>query len=200
MIQKIREELAAYLASKSVPVTVELNEPVGGSKMQSTFGRSRITLDHETDRKGDAFLPSRSQRLANQHRYTRSQAWILRIYAQSGRAGALRFEHERLANDILDFVLVGLDEIAAKRSNRWTPNGGSFVTIADLAESERPGGAVYELSLSFDRGVSEAVTWPAPDEPTATLIAGQLTSKTNVTSANADPDLPAPTPEVSCGG
>jgi hypothetical protein len=59
---------------------------------------------------------------------------------------------------------------------------------------------VYELALSFDRGVFEAASWASPAEPNVTLVAGQLTSKTNVTSANADPDLPAPTPEVSCGG
>ena len=199
MIQKIREELAAYLAARAVPVTVEMNEPAGGTKAQVTFGRSRITLE-EADGLADSFESARAQRLANQVRFSRVQAWVLRIYAKSGRTGALDLEHKRLANDILDFVLAGLSEIAATRLNRFAPQRGGFVRLPDLAESERPGGAVYELALTFDRGVAEAVTWSSHDEPSVTLTAGQLTSKTNVTSANADPSLPAPTPEVNCGG
>jgi hypothetical protein len=108
---------------------------------------------------------------------TRKIAAKVTIYAQSPKAGAMPFEHERRAEHALDLVLVGLEVVARTRQNQWTPVRGRWVPPADLAESERFGGAVYELAFTFDRGVW-VQTWAGDKRPEASL--GAIKSRTRV--------------------
>lgn len=156
-------ELNAQLASKGCPFRA-----VDGPEFRptTTFSRERIVVEHDPN--GDNF---QSRHLADRHprtRLTREVGVKITIYAQEPRKGATYWEHIRRAEHVLDMVLVGLDVIVKKRRNILTLRSGKFVYPEDLKESETPGGAVYELYITIDRGVADR-NWDGTGAPTATL-------------------------------
>lgn len=187
MIHEIGLELAAKLVAIGVPFAV-VDGPEGTKTI--TWGRERIVLEH--DDANDSFGPPRSQHQNPKHRYTRTAAYKLTIYAQSRTAGATLFEHRRRASRALDRVLVAMDSVAADRKNRWKPGAGRFVTPEDLKDTERANGAVYELSFTFDHAV-EVRTWAGAALPESALTA--VTSRTQVSLLNED----TPSAETACG-
>ena len=87
------------------------------------------------------------------------------IYAQCPSKGAFYWEHVRRAEHVLDMVLVALDIVAKKRANLVVFKSGKFVYPDDFKQGETPGGAVYELYLTFDRGVARSHMGPAQRLP-----------------------------------
>lgn len=165
MIHDIGTELAAALASKGCPFPV-----VDGPEFRetSTFGRERVVIEH--DPQGDQFV-SRHQTDRNPRtRLTRNVGVKVTIYAQSPSKGAMYWEHIRRAEHVLDLVLIQLDIIRGKRKNEIVYRSGKLVFPEDLKASETPGGAKYELYLTFDRGVADR-TWAGAAQPTATISA-----------------------------
>ncbi len=185
MIHEIGLELVAKLKVQKCPVITVVDGPE--VVKTTTFGKERIVLEH--DEGGDSFGGARGATRNPNQRFTRTMGMKLTIYAQSVGAGAMPFEHRRRAEHILDLVLVAMDEIAKARANAWEPKGGKFVVPDDLAGSEVIGGAVYELSFSFDRGVSKR-TWEGAKRPEIT--AGDLTFANSTT-------LGANEEETACG-
>jgi hypothetical protein len=187
MIREIGVELQAALRAKLCPVRVVDREQTN----PAAFGRERIVIEHD---EGDSFVAPRGSRANPKHRFTRTMGAKVTIYAQSTGAGALEFEHRRRAEHILDLVLVALDDIARKRKNAWTPTGGGFVIPEALEDSERHGGAVYELRFTFDRAVFEQ-TWAGDIKPEATVGEGGVgigsTTRASIIGANDN--------ETACG-
>lgn len=207
MIHEIGVELSAQLAAKGLPIRV-----IDGPERRptDTFANERIVIEH--DSKGDTF-ESRHLADKNPRTYmTRKIGVKITIYAQSPSANALEFEHRRRAEHILDMVLVALVKIAQARHNGWTPKSGKFVYTGDLAASEVWGGVVYELEITFDRGVADR-TWAGQAAPTVSTggVGGvPLQSKTEVSLASTVPDDGSTPPdngtgfgggtETACGG
>lgn len=193
MMHEIGVELAARFAATKTPIPV-----VDGPEQTktATWGRERVVIERSGS---DSFDASRSQHINPKHRRTRTVGGKITIYAQSPLSGATNFEHERRAEAILDQVLVGLDYVAAARKNRWSPSRGQFVAPEHIKESERRGGAVYELQFTFDRAVIDR-TWANEIRPEFTLGAGKLTSTTRVSMGPFDQtNAPPDTAETACG-
>ncbi len=157
----------------------------------------------EHDEGGDAFAAAASQTINPKIRYVRNIGCKLTIYAQSTRTGALEFEHRRIAEQALDAVLVAMDDVAAARKNGWAIKGGKFITPADLDKSQAQAGAVYELTFTFERGVSER-TWANAIRPESTLTSGHMTSRTRVSMRGGaddddDPNNVPASAETACG-
>lgn len=164
MIREIGVDVQASIASKGCPFPV-----VNGPELRptGTFGRERIVIEH--DPAGDSFT-SRHQTDTNPRtRLTRNIGVKVTIYAQDANKGATYWEHVRRAEHVLDMVLIALDITAKVRKNLAVFRSGKLVYPEDFkAHSETMGGAVYELLLTFDRGVADR-RWDGSGLTTATI-------------------------------
>ena len=163
MIHEIAIELQTALRAVDCPLAVVERE----STKTTTFGRERIVLEH-AEGGGDTFGAVRGTHVNPKHRFTRTIALQVTIYAQSLKAGALEWEHRRRAEHILDLAVVAIDDIAKRRRNTLVLGGGGFIVPEDLQDSERHGGAIYQLSLTFDRAI-HAQTWAYEIQPEVTV-------------------------------
>lgn len=188
MIHAIGRDLEAKLQAKGCPFKVLDREAT-----TPTAWRNVIVIENAADK----FGPARSQSINPKRYYTRNVGAKLTIYAQSTDAGALEFEHRRVAERVLDLALVALRTIFAERKAGHSIDGGQFITIADLDKSDRQTGAVYELSFTVERGVADR-TWAGAIVAEASI--GSVASKTNVSRAGVAEDDGDPlTPETACG-
>lgn len=197
MIREIGRELQTELRLKGCPVPV-VDGPEFGET--TTNARERIVIEHDEEG-SDSFAAPRSQHGNPKHRYTRSFAAKITIYARSENAGAPPWEHRRRAERILDMVLCSLDVVAAARKNAWRPSSGGFRRPVDLEQSAKPAGAKYVLTFTFDRGVA----WEGDANPEITIGTGGIRSRTAVSIMHAsdDDDDPNNVPAsavTACGG
>lgn len=197
MMHDIGVELKARLVVAGCPIGV-----VDGPETtkSASWGRERIVIERSGS---DAFDAPRSQHINPRHRRTRRMAGKITIYAQSLQAGATMFEHEQRLDAILDQVLVAMDYVAAVRKNAWQPTAGAFFVPEDIKETERRGGAAYELQFTLDRAVIVR-TWANAIRPEFTFGAGSLTSTTKASLAHGpdndnDPNTVPTAAETACG-
>jgi len=152
MIREIAAELQVILRTQKCPVPVfEGPEPTE----TTTWGRERVVIEHDVNGR-DSFIGPRSQGLNPRLAQVRIQALTATIYVQSAKAGARVFEHRRRANAVLDQIVAGLLDIGALRRNDVVFTGGKFFTPKDLEGTDVPGGAAYELTFTFERGITKA--------------------------------------------
>lgn len=193
MIHEIGIELQAKLAAKGCPFRV-----VDREAFKPTAHRNIIVLEHT----GDTYGPAQSQSRNPKIYYTRNIGVKLTLYAQSTRAGAAEFEHRRVAETALDMVLIALRTIHAERKAGIAAlniGAGKFIALEDAAKSERQGGAVYELALTFGRGVAD-LTWAGAGFTEFEITPGFVTSSTSVSGSHVPEDDDDPnTPVTACG-
>jgi len=198
MIREIGKELQAQLRLKGCPFTVVDRE----QHKTTSWGRQRIVVEHDDD-VGDQFGTAVSQSVNPKRPHVLTIGAKLTVYAQSRNDGAMEFEHRRLAYQAVTACVCAMDKVAAERKNSWRPGKGRFITPDDLARSEKFGGAIYELSFTYDRGVPD-LTWAGEAQPEATLGAGTVRHTTKVSLAHGpddddDPNTPPATAETACG-
>lgn len=186
-IHDVAVALRAYLVTQGCPFDVV----DGPEPPTTTWGRERIVVEHDVAGK-DSFSLARGLHINAKHRKTATDAYKLTIYARSSVGGGKPFEHRSRAKLVRETVIVGLDYVAAVNKNRWNPTSGGFVTPPDLAASELPGGAAYELKFTYDLPI-RVVTFAQAARPEGTLAA--MTSSTTVTRF-ADDETPE---ETACG-
>ena len=198
MIHEIGRELGAALADNGCPFAV-----VDGPEQvtPATWGRRRIVIEHDDG--GDTFASPRNAKTNPRLYQIRNIGIKLTIYAQSTSTGARPFEHRRLAEQVVDQVVVALMDIAAVRKNGIAFTGGKFFKPDDLEKSESPPGVAYELRLTFERGIT-GVTWAGEAAAETTITAGRVRSVTKVSRVGAadndnNPNTPPPTAETACG-
>jgi hypothetical protein len=187
MLHEIAVQLGQHLQYEGCPIPV-----IDGPEFRptTTFARERIVIEH--DLKGDAFVSRHRADVNPRTRLTRNMAAKATLYCKSTRPGAIYWEHVRRVEHLLDLVIISLDVIAKERQNLIQFKSGSFLYPEDF-KSETPGGAVYELLFSFDRGVVHR-TWLFGIGPTATVVAttgtepGQVTIVNSATAAGATED------------
>jgi hypothetical protein len=163
LLHEIGVELAARIGSKGCPFAV-YDGPE--RRPTTTFGRERIVIEHDPN--GDSFPPRHRADTNPRTRLTRVVGVKVTIYAQAATKGSIYWEHKRRAEHVLDMVLCGLDVVVKERANILTFRSGKFVDPPDLKPSETPGGAVYELYVTIDRGVADR-NWDGTAGPTATV-------------------------------
>lgn len=187
MIHDIGVEVAAHIAANGCPFPVIDGPEVRGT---NTFSRERVVIEH--DPAGDSFLPRHQTDRNPRTRLTRVVGDKITIYAQCPNKGANYWEHIYRAEHVLDMVLIALDVVAKKRANLFVPRSGKFVLPDDLKPSETPGGAVYELLFTFDRGVAHR-TWAGGILPTAEITAVAPNTGSGVTIVNSTEVISVPT-------
>lgn len=187
MIHEIGVELGKELASKGCPFAV-IDGPE--ERPTTTFARERVVIEH--DPSGDSFGSRHTADKNPRTRLTRITGVKITIYARHPNGGAIYWEHKRRAEHVLDMVLIGIDVIAKTRKNLCAFKSGKFVKPEDLKDSETPGGAMYELLFTFDRGVADR-NWDGTAQPTATVGDGTMRNRTVVGDSDGDT-------ETACGG
>lgn len=180
MIHDIGADLATQLSANNCPFPV-----VDGPEFRptTTFARERVVIEHDMHA-GDSFGPRRRADRNPRTRMTRLTGVKVTIYAQAPNKGAMYWEHIYRAEHVLDMVLIAIDVIAKERQNLVVFKSGKFVIPDDLAKSETPGGAVYELLFTFDRGVADR-TWTGAALPTTVVSPAMLNAPALTFSALA---------------
>jgi hypothetical protein len=192
MIHELGRQLEPKLLAKGCPFKVVDRE----STKTAVTWRNNVIVIEETK---DSYEPPTSQSRNPKRYYDGRIGAKLTIYAQSTRPGAPEFEHRRIARRVVDLILVALRTIRGEQRTGIGIGAGQFVTIEDLAGSERHGGAVYELEIVVDRGVADR-TWEGAIAAEFEFVAGSITnsSRVSLTSVPEDDGNPS-TPEAACG-
>lgn len=184
MIHEIGVEIQAALASRGCPFAV-----VDGPEVTTTTTWTRERIVIEEDAEGsDTFAAVRGSHVNPKLRAVRKVAIKLTIYAQEPAPGAMYFEHRRRCEHVLDLLISSLYDVAAKRKNAYELTGGKFTTPDDFKNTDARGGAVYRLSLNFERGVADRA-WDGTKQPEATMGDG---SGNTIKVKNIDKVSPAP--------
>jgi hypothetical protein len=180
VIHEVAVNLGQQLAGRKCPIPV-LDGP--DRRLPTTFGRERIIVEHDPN--GDSFAPTHiaGPRLGVPPRnlLTRSIGVKITIYAQNPNKGSPYWEHKRRAELVLDMVLCALRTVGQVRQNWPGFRSGKFVDTEDLKASETPGGAIYELFVTVDRGVADR-NWDGSADPTV-IISPQMVGGQAVTFA-----------------
>jgi len=190
MIHEIGKEIAAQLVAKKCPLPVF----DGPEPTQTTTGaRERIIIEHD-ENGGDGFSFAASQHKNPRMRGVRNIGVTITIYAQAPNAGGTHWEHRRRAEHVLDLVTVALYDVLKIRRNGFTIKKAGFIQPPDLAKSETIAGAVYQMTLTIERGIFDQ-TWAYENRPQATIAEGQIKSHTEASIANG-----SGAPDTACGG
>lgn len=191
--------LGTYLAAQACPLPV-IDGPEGPKTVAGI--RERIVIEHD-DGKASFGAPHGLHSNAK-HSYTATDSIKITIYARNARAGALMSEHRARALLVREQVLSGLRYVAAsvsKRPQAFTPKSGAFTSPADMADSEKPNGAVYEITAAYELPI-RVVTFAGEAVTEGTLTG--MTSRTAVSLTGAEddddnPNTPPLTSETACG-
>ena len=188
--------LAAYLTAQGCPVAVvDGPEPT----KTATWGRERIVLEHDLSASA-SFGGPRGLHVNARHSYSAADPYKITIYVRSV-AGAAPFEHRQRAMRVREQVLSGLRYVASINKNRFEPKAGKFTTPEDLTGSERPGGAAYELTFTYELPV-RVVTFAGAAVNEASLAALSSTTKVSragIADDDNNPNTPSATAETACG-
>ena len=167
MIHAIATELGAALREQKCPIAVIDGKE---STTATTAARERIVVEHD-DQAGDSFVAPRGAHANPRMPRGRMVGVKITIYAQATSVGAsspAAWEHRRRAERILDLVIPAIHAITSERRVQYELRRGGFVPLEDQAESDIESGAVYELSLSVERGVFDT-TWAGAKRPETTV-------------------------------
>lgn len=154
MLHEIGVELQNELKAKGCPLKVS----DGPEFETTTWGNDRIVIEPSG---GDSFQAPHIAQAPSTNPKARSVRDIgvqIRIFAHVEKAGAQVFEHRRLVDHALDLVIWALSRVVAKRKNRLVLRSGDYHVPRDLAKSDNPAGAAYELHVTIDRAVQD-LTW-----------------------------------------
>jgi hypothetical protein len=195
-IHDVGAALQAYLRVQGCPLDV-VDGPEG--TRTTTAGRERIVIEHDSGQA--SFDGPRGLHLNARHAYTAIDPYKITIYARSARSGALQFEHRSRALLVREVVLAGLRYVSAVNKNRFLPKSGAFTDVGDLVKSEANGGAVYEMTVTYELPI-RVVTFAGEAQPEGAL--SNMTSRTKVSRTGAadddnNPNTPPLTSETACG-
>lgn len=197
-LHEIGLALQAYLTKNKCPlVVVDGPEP---AQTVVTYGAERVVLEHDIDGT-DSFANPRGIHSNAKHRFTATDAFKASIYVRSNDAGARPFEHRTRAKNAREVVMAGLELVLATNRNKFKPTTGRFFVPKDMAESEQPNGAAYELKFTCALPI-RVVTFVGAARPEGTLTA--VTSKTQVSRPDTpddddNPNTPPAAAETACG-
>lgn len=164
MIREIALEAQKILADLGVPFSVVADKETTET---ATWGRERIVIGYDVDGT-DSFVPAHQVHVNPKQRFAADEACIARIYARSTQPGATVFEHRRRVKLARDKLVWALFVVSRKRRNRFNPTSGRLFTPDDLKDTERDGGAAYELRFTFSRGMDNR-TWAGAAAPEVTV-------------------------------
>jgi hypothetical protein len=196
VIHQIAKDLGKYLASRGCGFPVYDKEATA----PTTWARNRVVVARgDEDKVGPPRFQSRNPKV----HFIRTIPATITIFAQSTKTGAQEFEHRRVADNVVDMVLIALRSIAGTRKSGLAIVSSKRVPIDDLEKSERVGGYAHEIAFTIERAVSER-TWAGAIQDEFEVIEGGIRSVTKVAYSGSDDDgdintAPA-SAETACGG
>lgn len=193
MMHEITLAVGAELRARGVPFAVVY----GPERMATTLtSPARIVIERDREA-GDGIGPARSVHTNPHMRAVRAIGCVARIFGKRNSGGAGVQDHEAVADQLIDQLIVALDKVVRSNQTLWKPVSGKFLTAEDLAArglTTWPG-VVYELRFTVDRGVFDT-DFAGDAAPEADVGPGGvgIKSTTKVTVNGVG------TPETACGG
>lgn len=165
MIYEITKEVRAALQSKGVPYPVEY----GPERAPASVASTRIVIERDR-RATDTFAPPMSPK-PNPVRFgVRWQAVQIWIYAQSTVDGPAVYDHERIAEQLVDKLTIALTRCVLARRNQLRIGSANYVGAAELEllGIEAWPGVVYQMSVEISRSIDDT-NWIGEKSPEATM-------------------------------
>ena len=195
MIHEVGRELEVLLAAQGCPFKVYDKE----ATKPTSWARNRIVIERGDE---DKVGPPRFQSRVPKVHFVRQIPATITVFAQSAVTGAQLFEHRRLADNVVDMVLIALRKIAGTRKNGLAIASSKRVPIDDLEKSEVAGGFAHQIAFTIERAVSER-TWAGDLQEQFEVPTGGIRSVTEVSYSGSDDDGDINTPpasaEIACG-
>lgn len=191
MLYELTKEVAAELQAKGCPYPVVY----GPERTDAILSLSTSRIVFERDRQqGDGLELHTRARTEPRMVATRPISAIVTVYAQATVAGAMTHEHERIADQVIDKLIVALRKRAAARRTLWRTTSSRMLDAEQINARglERWAGVVYELRFEIDRGVFDT-DWVGVGREEVALDG--ITSTDQIFTDQA-PD--GATPEIGC--
>lgn len=193
MIREYAVELRSALSALGCPIPV-VDDHDGTAT--TTYARSRIVVTEDIDQRDEYGPPHGAQRNPRTY-YAVTIPVRVSIYVQSTAKGAVPWEHRRLARRVASAVISTFYELAKARRNQLSRISGGFVVPEDLEGSERPRGAVYELTFGLEAAVHAPATWESAAAPEFSLANEDAFASTTIVVDN--PNTPEGSASTGCG-
>lgn len=188
MFHAISRELETALKAKHVPFPVF--HELGEEPATSTYAaRERIVMIEPLDDKGDKWAPPLGTHKNPRVPSRCIDAAKIRIYAKSGKPGAVGHDHIDRARLVRTHVIMSLVDVVRARPNVIEFGAMGAVSLKDADGSSQWSGVVYEIDFTVDRA-NEARTWEgdAPEE----VEIGPTPPQVPITSTKFVSDEPGP--------
>lgn len=155
MIYAITNEVRTALVAKGVPYPVVY----GPERAPASVNETRIVIERDRLASDEIAAPM-SPKINPRRVFVRWQAVQVWIYAQSTIDSPMLQDHERIAEQLADKVLIALMSVVRTRKNNFRLTSAHFVGAAELEALglEQWEGVVYQISCAIDRSV-ENTTW-----------------------------------------
>lgn len=189
------KEVAALLEVRKVPFELVYGPE---AKPPTTITRPRIVFERPARADSGAFNDSAGQ-------LTRKLRFDVTIFAKSSKVGANNFDHERLADKLVDQIMPAVRQACTVRKQPCRPAGTWGKLSADelnLRELTTWPGCVYGIGFEVDRGLKDenwldegaaTVAFADPNDPESEGV--RFLSTTTVTlQGSGGPG------ETGCGG
>lgn len=176
MIYDVAKIIATEIAARGCPLPV-----VYGPERMPSGAESRIVIERPRSL-GDTTGPPRVTKNNPPRRAERKIVGKVRVYARSTVDGARVNEHEALADQAVDLVIVAF-EIAVARLRLATATIGAGGFVDDPA-AEAWAGVTYEFPITVQRSVFDR-TWAGASKDTIALTGNAITG---CITAEPDPD------------
>lgn len=165
MLYEISRQIETELQGKGCPYRVVY----GPERAPTGMTDPRVVI--ERDRSGSDSFAAPTSRAANPRMIgVRWLACKATVFAQSNASGAQVYDHERIADEIVDKLTVALHKIMRARHNQYQISASHFLSAEEAALQglEQWPGAIYQFAFSIDRGVVDT-TWTGAKAAEATM-------------------------------
>ncbi len=191
MLAAITSQLREALVTRKVPYPLVY----GPERLtQGSSVSSHIVVERDRQ-SGDTWQAAKTHSKNPQRIFARGIGGVVRIYAESTRRGASTEDHERIADQVVNQVMMALRVIVVARRSEMRIRSSRLLTLDELAEAGLTyPGVVYELRLEIGMGVDdENYAAEAPAEATMGGEGGVSVVTTLDTSGSPEPttDLPS---------
>lgn len=180
--------MRAALKAKGVPFEITY----GPQPVPDKVGGTRIEMFRDYQA-GDTLAPARAVHRNPRMVRSRLVSAVVRIFARATVKGAQRHDHERLADQLADMVIVALHDISREQR---TP---MQITRAGLVSDDTTdgwAGVAYELRVTLERGVFDR-TFQGDAAAEADLTATSGVTDVDIDGPGAPDGLPGATTGVN---
>lgn len=199
MIYDLSRYVHAHFGARKIPARVLF----GWERFTRTGFETVVVVERSSDASDTVAPPRTGSRPSLDYAAVRSLACTAWVLAKSTLEGARLSEHQRMAELVVDGLIVGVQRYAVEaKLVAATFTGGKYVRdLPAHASIEQWPGVVYRLDFTLPRGVYDRMFGGESPRPQGEI--GGVANVTHVRRAKApvvdDDGEPIP-PETGCGG